>query len=155
MNIVLEKPISEQVIALLKAHHQEMFEHSPPESVHALDESKFNAHDITFWGLWQQDKLAGCGALKTLSDNHGEIKSMRTSNQFLRQGVAKRILTHLISEAKQRGYHRLSLETGSMDFFAPARALYANHGFIKCPPFADYEEDPHSVCMTLDIRAED
>ncbi|MDO6694361.1 GNAT family N-acetyltransferase [Aliiglaciecola sp. 3_MG-2023] len=155
MKITKEQPISEQVIALLKAHHQEMFEHSPPESVHAIDESKFNADDITFWGLWQKDKLVGCGALKALSDKHGEIKSMRTSNQFLRQGVAAKMLAHLISEAKQRGYHRLSLETGSMAFFAPARALYAKHGFIQCPPFADYEEDPHSVCMTLDIPSND
>ncbi|MBU2877498.1 MULTISPECIES: GNAT family N-acetyltransferase [Aliiglaciecola] len=155
MEIKLEKPISAQLIALLKAHHQEMFEHSPPESVHALDESKFNADDLTFWGLWQQDELAGCGALKVLSAKHAEIKSMRTSKAFLRQGIAAKILTHLIREAKQRGYHRLSLETGSMEFFAPARALYAKNGFIECSPFADYVEDPHSVCMTLDIRRVD
>lgn len=152
MQLRIEQPLCHQVLTLLKEHHREMFEHSPPESVHALDESKFNAKDITFWSLWKDNELAGCGALKELNNEHGEIKSMRTSAGFLRQGVAKRMLEHLIDEAKLRGYRQLSLETGTMQFFAPARQLYQNKGFRQCPPFADYIEDPHSVCMTLKIQ---
>lgn len=146
--IKLEKPLSSSVIALLRAHHQEMFKHSPPENVHALDESKFNAENITFWGLYIDNQLAGCGALQVLSAIHVEIKAMRTASAYLRQGVAADLLQHMIEYARQHGYQRMSLETGTMAFFEPARAMYRRYDFVECPPFADYFDDPHSVCMT-------
>jgi putative acetyltransferase len=136
------------VIALLEEHHQDMLIHSPPESVHALDLSALAQPSITFWSVWHNDKLAGCGALKQLDKLHGEIKSMRTSKDFLRQGVAKLLLEHMITEANKRDYQKLSLETGTMDAFLPAQKLYQQLGFEVCPPFADYQEDPYSTFMS-------
>jgi putative acetyltransferase len=124
---------------------------SPPESIHALDLEGLRQPDITFWTIWDQGTLAGCGALKELDPQHAEIKSMRTASSYRRKGVAKQMLQHLLSEAKQCGYTRVSLETGSMDFFIPARTLYASFGFENCPPFADYIEDPNSVFMTKEL----
>ncbi|ABZ75622.1 GCN5-related N-acetyltransferase [Shewanella halifaxensis HAW-EB4] len=139
---------SEQVLMLLQEHHEDMALHSPPESVHALNVSGLEADDVTFWSLWCEDELAGCGALKRLDSTHGEIKSMRTSNNFLRQGVAQTLLAHIIAEARARGYQRLSLETGSMDAFIPARKLYEQFGFTECSPFGDYKQDPYSSFMS-------
>lgn len=139
---------SEQVLVLLQQHHQDMLSHSPAESVHALDISGLEADNVTFFGLWQGELLAGIGALKALDMQHGEIKSMRTSADFLRQGVAHKILAHIITEARLRGYQRLSLETGSMAAFEPAKRLYQQFGFEQCKPFADYQEDPYSEFMS-------
>jgi putative acetyltransferase len=124
---------------------------SPPESTHALNLDRLKKPEITFWSAWEQAELVGCGALKELDGQHGEIKSMRTSSSHLRKGVAKRILKHIIEEAMRRGYQRLSLETGSMDAFEPARRLYASFGFQYCKPFSDYIEDPNSVFMTKEL----
>ncbi|GMA50842.1 putative N-acetyltransferase YsnE [Alicyclobacillus contaminans] len=137
-----------QVVQLVQQHLQEMAQHSPPESVHALNLSSLQKPDITFWTAWEGEELLGCGALKELSPWHGEVKSMRTATAHLRKGVAKRMLEHIIQEARRRGYQRLSLETGSMAAFEPARRLYQSFGFEFCPPFADYVEDPNSVFMT-------
>ncbi|WP_057830055.1 GNAT family N-acetyltransferase [Colwellia sp. TT2012] len=139
------------VITLLAEHHQDMLLHSPPESVHALDLSALSHADISFWSVWKDNELAGCGALKELDRFHGEIKSMRTSKNFLRQGVAKLLLTHMIDQASTRGYHILSLETGSMAVFLPAQKLYQQLGFATCPPFADYQADPYSTFMSKKI----
>jgi putative acetyltransferase len=103
---------------------------------------------VTFWTAWENGELLGCGALKQLDAGHGEIKSMRTVAAHLRKGVARAMLDYIISEAERRGYRRLSLETGSMEAFEPARQLYARAGFVFCAPFGDYIEDPHSVFMT-------
>ena len=124
---------------------------SPPESCHALDASELEQPDVTFWSAWEGERLAGCGALKELDPCHGEIKSMRTSARFLRQGVAARVLETILEAARDRGYRRLSLETGSMDEFAPACRLYERYGFTYCSPFADYVLDPNSVFMTLEL----
>lgn len=140
------------VIALLEEHHQDMLIHSPPESVHALDLSSLAQEDITFWSVWKNNELAGCGALKALDNTHGEIKSMRTSGNFLRQGVAKLLLEHILVEANVRGYHKLSLETGTMAAFLPAQKLYQQLGFEHCQPFADYQEDPYSTFMSKVIN---
>ncbi|MBD2871965.1 GNAT family N-acetyltransferase [Paenibacillus arenilitoris] len=137
-----------QVIALIAEHLNGMTLHSPPESIHALNLDGLKAPEITFWSAWEQDRLAGIGALKELDLGHGEIKSMRTAAAHLRKGVARQMLAHIIGEGVRRGYDRLSLETGSMDAFAPARSLYADFGFRTCEPFADYKEDPNSVFMT-------
>jgi putative acetyltransferase len=140
-----------EVYQLLQEHLRSMSLLSPPESVHALDIGALRKPDITFWTVWERDELLGCGALKELDSRHGEIKSMRTSTRHLRKGVAKKLLHHIVEEARRRGYRRLSLETGSMEAFAPARTLYANFGFTYCGPFADYVEDPHSVFMTREL----
>jgi len=137
-----------EIRALLEEHLAHMRRTSPPCSVHALDLDRLRRPGITFWTAWRDGDLAGCGALKALDARHGEIKSMRTAAAHLRQGVASRMLVHIVDEARRRGYARLSLETGSMDAFVPARTLYARHGFTTCPPFADYVEDPNSVFMT-------
>jgi len=125
---------------------------SPPESCHVLDLAGLRRPDITFWTLWDGDRLAGCGALKELTPEHGEIKSMRTATSYQRTGVASRLMRHMIEEAKRRNYRRLSLETGSMAYFDAARALYASFGFVPCAPFGDYVEDPNSVFMAKDLR---
>lgn len=140
------------IAELLNEHLEDMNAVSPPESKHALDLEGLRQPDITFWTVWEGEQLAGCGALRELSARHGEIKAMRTAAGFRRRGVAARLLRHIIEEAQRRGYQWLSLETGSMDFFEPARRLYASFGFEPCAPFADYREDPNSVFMTKDLR---
>ena len=134
---------------LLREHLRSMFQHSPPESVHALDLDALREPGITFWTAWDGDNLLGCGALKELDSTHAEIKSMRTSTAHLRKGVARHMLTHIIEQARRGCYRRLSLETGSHAPFEAARALYASFGFAYCEPFADYVEDPYSVFMTI------
>lgn len=141
------------VIQLLREHLQGVAQHSPPESIHALDLDDLRRPDITFWSVWNGSQLMGCGALKELDRQHGEIKSMRTSASHLRKGVAARLIQHILDEAGRRGYERVSLETGSMEGFAPARHLYARFGFVTCGPFAGYVEDPNSVFMTRALQA--
>ncbi len=153
LEIRADDPGNPALLALLREHHGDMLRHSPPESVHALDEAALRHGGVDFFSAWRDGRLAGCAALKPLHARHAEIKSMRTAAHSLRQGVATALLAHLVAEARRRGYARLSLETGSMDAFAPARALYARHGFVECGPFADYVEDPYSVFMTLDLTS--
>lgn len=140
-----------EIRALLETHFAGMLANSPEGSCHFLDFDGLNAPDVTFWSIWDGESLAGCGALKELGAEHGEIKSMRTHADHLRKGVGAMMLTHIISEARERGYRRLSLETGSTEAFIPALALYQAHGFQFCPPFGDYAEDPFSRFMTLAI----
>ena len=135
--------------ALLNEHLQNMYELTPPESVHALNLEKLRAPDITFWTVWENDLLLGCGALKELDRKHGEVKSMRTPLAHRRKGAGRAILAYIIEVAKGREYERLSLETGSQEAFKPARKLYESFGFTYCGPFGDYTEDPNSVFMTL------
>jgi len=144
-----------RVIDLLREHLSDMAVHSPPESVHALDIDALRGDDITFWTVWEDNDLLGCGAIKELNAQHAEIKSMRTSAGHLRRGVAKNLLDHILNEAARRGYTRISLETGSMSAFEPAQRLYASFGFAYCGPFADYVEDPYSVFMTRDLTGQD
>jgi putative acetyltransferase len=151
MEIRIDDLTGPEILQLMDEHRQSMFLHSPPESVHALDLEGLRKPEITFWTAWENGELLGCGALKELDAHHGEIKSMRTAAAHLRKGVARKILKHIVSEAKKRGFKRLSLETGSAIAFEPARRLYANFGFIFSAPFADYVSDPYSVFMTLDI----
>ena len=142
-----------EIRTLLEEHLRDMHALSPPESVHALDLGALRARDVTFWSAWDGAALLGCAALRELDARHGEVKSMRTSRAHLRRGAARAMLAHVVAVARARGYERLSLETGSMPAFAPARALYAGFGFTDCPPFGDYVEDPYSVFMMLDLRA--
>lgn len=137
-----------EVAALLQEHLDEMAQYSPPESIHALDLERLRSPEITFWTVWQNGDLVGCGAIRQLDATHGEIKSMRTSHRHRRKGVAAVMLQHILDEALRRGYQRLSLETGSPAAFEPARQLYTRFGFTYCPPFGDYVKDTYSVFMT-------
>jgi putative acetyltransferase len=140
--------------ALLQAHLQAMYGHSPPESVHALDLVALRHPSITFWTAWEGGDLMGCGALKQLSADHGELKSMRTASAHLRKGVARTILRHIESAARTKGIQRISLETGPHAPFAAAQKLYASEGFVECEPFADYVLDPYSLFMTKVLAEE-
>lgn len=137
-----------RIAEFLEEHLKDMRRVSPPESVHALDLERLKKPEISFWSVWSGAELVGCGALKRLDAEHVELKSMRTALSCRRKGVGKLILEHAMSEARRLGYRRMSLETGSMPFFEPARSLYASYGFVQCPPFAGYKVDPYSVCMT-------
>ena len=143
---------NKQVIDLLKEHLNSMEHTAPAESRHALDINGLLEDGVTCWSIWDDSQLAGFGALKHLSKDHAEIKSMKTSVNYLRKGVASSILKYIIQEAQTRGYARLSLETGSMDFFAPARILYTSFGFKSCSSFGSYKEDPNSVFMTSSLK---
>jgi len=138
------------VIALLQFHLDGMHATSPAEHVHALDVSKLKTPDITFWTLWENSDLLGCGALKK-HDGYGEIKSMRTHPKHLRKGVGARLLEHIIQTAQMRDYSQLSLETGSHPAFDPALTLYAKYGFEFGDPFADYKANPFSRFMHLEL----
>lgn len=151
MIIRVDNPNNTQITRLLHEHLQDMATLSPPESVHALDVDSLCTADITLWAAWEREDLLGCAALLDLGDGHGEIKSMRTSKQHLRRGIAACLLEHLITQARHRSYTRLSLETGSAPAFAPARKLYIKYGFTFCAPFSDYVTDPHSVFMTREL----
>jgi putative acetyltransferase len=140
-----------EIAAFLEEHLDDMRAVSPPESKHALDLEGLRSPEVTFWTVWDGDLLVGCGALKELGATHGEIKSMRTAPPYRGTGVASAMLSHILGEAARRGYRRVSLETGSAEFFAPARALYARFGFVVCQPFADYKPDPNSCFMTKSI----
>ena len=134
---------------LLSEHLTNMHELSPPEQVFALDLSKLKSPDITFWTVWDNELLLGCGALKELSPTHGEIKSMRTPAMHRGRGAGRAVLRQVIETAKLRNYHLLSLETGSHPAFGAAQSLYKSAGFLSTGPFANYKEDPHSVFMEL------
>jgi len=151
MRIEIDDLTRPQVLALLNEHLTNMYELSPPESVHALDVSKLRGSDITFWTVWEDSELLGCGALKELSPTHGEVKSMRTPQKMRRRGAGRAVLTHIVGVARERAYRLLSLETGSAEAFVPAQKLYESFGFTYCGPFGDYKDDPNSVFMQLQL----
>jgi putative acetyltransferase len=148
MHIKIDDLSGPQIHRLLQQHLQAMTLYSPPESIHALDLTALRRPDITFWTVWDGDELLGCGALRALGGQQGELKSMRTASAHLRKGVARALLNHIVDEALCRNYTRLSLETGSAPAFDPARQLYASAGFVPCGPFEGYSDDPFSVFMT-------
>lgn len=148
MRIEVDDLSRPEIHALLNEHLDNMRALSPPESVHALDLDKLRHPSITFWTAWEGNLLLGCGALKELDPQHGEIKSMRTPAAHRRTGAGRALLAHIIGVAQSRHYQRLSLETGAMAAFKPAHTLYASAGFALCGPFGDYNEDPNSVFMT-------
>ena len=148
MQIRIDPLTGPEIAALLEEHLRDLARHSPPESVHALDLSRLRSPQITFWSAWAEAALLGCVAIKELDPRHGELKSMRTVTSHQRQGVASTLMRHVLQQALQRGYDRLSLETGSGVAFAPAHRLYARFAFEACGPFGDYVEDRYSVFMT-------
>ncbi|TCJ89548.1 GNAT family N-acetyltransferase [Nocardia alba] len=149
LRVVADDLSGAAIAALLAAHHAEMADTSPAESMHALDLTALRDPAVTVWSAWTGDDLLGCGALKELDAEHAEIKSMRTADGHTGRGVAAAVLAHLVAVGRERGYRRLSLETGAEDFFAPARRLYLRHGFTECGPFGDYSADPLSRFFTL------
>ena len=153
MRIETDELSRTEVHALLNEHLASMYELSPPGSVHALDLSRLRAPEISFWTVWDDATLLGCGALKQLSATHGEVKSMRTPKALRRRGAGRAVLAHILDVARQRGYVTLSLETGAHPAFLPAQKLYQSFGFGYCGPFGSYQEDPNSVFMTLRLHA--
>lgn len=151
MKIVVDDLSTSLIADFLEQHLDDMRAISPPESKHALDLDALKAPEITFWTVWDNDLLAGCGAIKELDSDHAEIKSMRTASEHRGKGVASLLLEHIIEVSNQRSYQRLSLETGSMPFFQPAHHLYEKFGFEYCGPFADYKEGPYSKFMTKSL----
>jgi len=140
-----------EVNDLLTKHFVELKSVSPKGSTHVLDIPGLKDSSIKFWSLWNEDKLIGCGALKFLSNDHGEFKSIRISDKFKAKGYGSKIINHLISKAKNLNIKKISVETGAGIFFAPARKLFTNSGFKKCGPFAHYKNDPNSCYFTIDI----
>lgn len=139
------------VIDLLALHWQAMRSSSPPDACHVLAIDSLRALDVSFWSLREKALLLGVGALKQLSRDHGEIKSMRTNPSVVGRGVGSAMLHHIISEGRQRGLTRLSLETGSTGIFQPAIRLYERHGFVRCEPFGDYKPTPFNIFYTRAI----
>lgn len=152
LTIVPDDLSGEAVLALLQFHLDEMHRWSPPESVHAMPAERLRQPDVAFFSAWDGEVLAGCGAIKHLGDDHGELKSMRAAPEYRGKGVGKAILARLLEEARTRSYARVSLETGRPEPFLPAHGLYRSHGFVECPPFGDYVSDDFSICMTKDLR---
>jgi putative acetyltransferase len=140
-----------RVVALLDAHVARARAETARGSAHALDLSGLRSPDVTFWSAWEGDAVVGVGALRRLSSDHGEVKSMHTAEAARGRGVGSAILRRIMAAARSRGMSRLSLETGAWPYFTPARALYARHGFVECAPFGEYREDPNSVFMTLPL----
>jgi putative acetyltransferase len=153
MNIVVcqDDLSSVESQSIVREHMAGMLENTPLESVHALPLDKLQQAHVTFWTAWVGSELCGCGALQRLDSKQGEVKSMRTREKFLRQGVGQAVLSRIVAEAQSRGWKRLSLETGSAASFAAARTMYMKNGFEICGPFGDYKLDPHSVFMTKQL----
>jgi putative acetyltransferase len=141
-----------RIMALLHTHVTTARAETARGSAHALDVTGLQSPDISFWAIWDRNELLGVGALRRLSPDHGEIKSMHTTQSARRRGAGSAMLHHLIDTARAGGLSRLSLETGAWDYFIPARTFYQRHGFVECPPFGDYAADPNSVFMSLDLR---
>ena len=148
MKIIVDDPGRGPVRELLEAHLAGMHDNTPPESVHALDIDGLRAPDVTFWTVWDGHELLGCGALKELDETHAEIKSMRTADEHLGKGVGSLMMDKVLEVARERGYQRLSLETGSGEAFEASHRLYQKFDFEFCGPFADYGPDPFSRFMT-------
>ncbi|HEX6449123.1 MAG TPA: GNAT family N-acetyltransferase [Trebonia sp.] len=147
--ITADDPRAPDVRALLERHLTFALETTPPEHSFALDIEGLLNPAITFYGYRDSGELLGIGALKELSPSHAEIKSMHTAAAARGRGVGRAMLSHLLAVARSRGYARVSLETGTMAEFSPARALYASAGFTPYEPFADYEPSPDNCFMTL------
>lgn len=144
-----------QVAELLRIHVDRARAETGRGSAHALDLAGLRAPGVTFWSAWDVDmraSLVAVGALKELTGDHGEVKSMHVAERMRGRGYGSAMLRHIIASARARGMSRLSLETGSWPYFVPARVLYSRHGFVECEPFGDYRADPNSVFMTLALR---
>jgi putative acetyltransferase len=148
VDIVVDDLTGPEIATFLEEHVAEMRAVTPPGSAHAVDLDGLRIPEVTFWTVVDDGAVVGCGAVKRLDDEHGEIKSMRVASTCRRSGVASMLLDYIVAEARRMGLSRLSLETGSFTFFEPTRQLYLKNGFAFQGPFGDYEPDPNSVFMT-------
>jgi putative acetyltransferase len=151
LRFVLDDLSSPPTRALIARHLAGMHAHSPPESVHAFDVDRLRQPGVTFWSVWVGEEVVGCGGLRILDAERGELKSMRVADAFLGLGIGRAILEHLVAEARARGLRSLWIETGSAPAFLPALRLYESAGFRRCGPFGDYREDPFSIFMTREL----
>ncbi len=151
MTIVEDDLTGTRVGALLRSHLEQMHLNSPKNSVFAFDIDRLRAPDVSFWTAWDDDALLGCGALKHLDAEHGEIKSMRTAPTHLRKGVASALLDHIVRVARARGYRRMSLETGSSPAFDAALSLYRRRGFVDGVAFGDYDRSAFNQFLHLEL----
>ena len=140
-----------KVNELLRNHFVELRSVSPEGSAHVLDIPGLKIPSIKFWSLWKNEELIGCGALKFLDENHGEFKSIRIVDKLRKNGLGIKIIDHLINEAKKLDIKKISVETGSGNFFSPARKLFVKCGFKPCEPFAHYKEDLNSCYFSLNL----
>ena len=141
-----------EVNKLLVKHFKELRSVSPADSCHVLDIAGLKNPNIKFWSFWEENQLIGCGALKFLDKEHGELKSIRVNDTFRKKSYGIKVIQHLIFEAKKLNIIKLSLETGAGNFFAPARKLFEKSGFKSCEPFAEYKKNPDSCYMSLLIN---
>src|ERR1700688_3259513 len=153
MMLLIQSDFSDpRVVELWHIHLTSAHAETAPGSAHALDLTELQSPNVSFWTIWEGEVLLGIGALKRLSPDHGDVKSMHTAQSARRRGVGGAMLRHIIASARKSGMLRLSLETGSWEYFRPAQALYRSYGFVECAPFGDYVLDPNSVFMSLDLR---
>ncbi len=136
---------------LLVKHFNELRSVSPAGSTHVLDIAGLKVNNIKFWSLWENSQLVGCGALKFIEKKHGEFKSIRVADEFRRKGYGLKVINYLINESKKLEIKKLSIETGTGNFFKPARKLFKDCGFEECEPFSHYKVDPNSCYMSLNI----
>ncbi len=153
--ISIDDPRATDVRALIERHLAFANSHSPPEDVHALDIDRLLDPALTLFSFRRGGELLAVGALKQLDAHHGELKSMHTAHAARGHGIGWAMVEHLISVARDRGLRRVSIETGTMAAFAPARSLYARAGFTPCDPFGDYRPSPNSTFMTLSLDGPD
>ena len=139
------------LVVFLEEHLDDIAPTAPHESQHALDVNALRDPSVRLWVAREGGRTVGTVALVGLSEGHEELKSMRTAPARRGAGIASQMLEHALRDARGRGVRRVSLETGSMDFFAPARAFYRRAGFVDCSPFGGYGADPNSVFMTLEL----
>ena len=150
-----DDPRTPDVRRMLARHLEFAAEHSPVEDRHALDVTGLLEPDVSFFSYRRDGELLAIGALKALDADHVEVKSMHTAESARGRGVGRTMVEHLLAVARARGFRRVSIETGTMAAFAPARALYTAAGFEPCPPFGAYVDSPNSTWMTRELEAED
>lgn len=152
MHIIEDDLQSVEIRELLRIHAEDMVHSSPEGACHFFDVSQLAADDVTFWSIWDESALAGCGALREIDAHHGEVKSMRTAQEHLGKGVGRQMLSHILEVATSRRYDRISLETGSTPTFDAAIQLYTSMGFERSDPFDAYEPNNFSRFYTLELR---
>jgi putative acetyltransferase len=151
ISITAETPLGADLGLLMARHTADMHADTPPESIHMMDATQLAVPEVSFYVMRETGVAIGMGAIKSLTDDHAEIKSMHVLHEHRGKGLSKRMLIHLLDEARAAGFRKLSLETGVQPTFIAARALYAKAGFSECPPFQGYSEDPNSVFMTVSL----
>ena len=153
LDIAVDDPRRADVTEVLREHLRQMHAVTPAEGVFAFGADELTDPSVTFFSARRRGEVVAVGALKHLDAQHAEIKSMHTRRQARGQGVGRALLHHLLDHAAERGYERVSLETGVMEAFEPARSLYAAAGFVVCPPFGPYVGSATSVCMSKELSA--